>query len=328
MTESFRWGLLSTARINSSVLTAARTSSVCDVVAIASRSAAKANAYALAHSIDAAYASYEAMLDDPAIDAVYISLPNDLHAEWSVKSLEAGKHVLCEKPFSSEPDLVAEAFDLAREKGLVLSEGFMFRHHPQTRHVEKLVRAGAIGPLRVLRAAFAFRVPGADSDIRTSAEREGGALLDLGAYCVNVARALAGEPTRVYGHSQDYDNGVDRDFAGTMHFAGGVIAQFDVSIDQPVREHLEIVGRDGRLELDDPWHCRDPRITIVREHAVEEVAVEAVDPYRLELENVSRAAQGSEPLLLGGEDAIGQAVALRALRDSARQGTPIEVRHE
>src|SRR3954469_19471735 len=153
---SVSWGLLSTAPINSSILGAARESDKADVIAVASRDAARAEAYAAEHGIERAYGGYDALLEDPDVEGVYVSLPNGLHIEWTLRALEAGKHVLCEKPMSRRAAEVEQAFDRAEAAGLVLSEGFMWRHHPQTRKLTELLAEGAIGPLRLVRVAFSF----------------------------------------------------------------------------------------------------------------------------------------------------------------------------
>jgi len=191
-----RLGLLSTANINRLVLAGARASSEVEVVAVASRDGARAEEYARDHGIGRAHGSYEALLADPEVDAVYISLPNSLHVDWSVRALEAGKHVLCEKPFSRRPMDVDRAFGAAERAGRVLAEAFMYRHHPQTKRVSELVREGAIGELRAIRAAFSF--PLADREnVRMRPELDGGALMDVGCYCVSGSRLLGGEPERV-----------------------------------------------------------------------------------------------------------------------------------
>ncbi|HET9243424.1 MAG TPA: Gfo/Idh/MocA family oxidoreductase, partial [Gaiella sp.] len=142
---TLRLGLLSTATINQQILRGAEGSELVDVVAVASREAAKARAYAAEHGVERAHGTYEALLADEGVDAVYISLPNGMHHEWTLRALEAGKHVLCEKPYSRHPEEVVEAFDLAEARGLVLMEAFMYRHHPQTARVRELVAQGAIG---------------------------------------------------------------------------------------------------------------------------------------------------------------------------------------
>jgi D-xylose 1-dehydrogenase (NADP+, D-xylono-1,5-lactone-forming) len=327
---SVAWGLLSTARINRLVLAGARESDRAEVIAVASRDGARAEAFAGAHGIARAYGSYEALLEDPDVEAVYVSLPNSMHVEWTLRALDHGKHVLCEKPFSRRSSDVERAFDLAERNGLVLSEGFMWRHHPQARKLVEL--AGEIGPLRTIRAAFSFQladVHGAN-DARFRPELDGGSLMDVGCYCVSALRLLAGEPERLYGEQVVGRSGVDVSFAATLRFPGDVLAHFDCGFVLPYRDELEVVGAEASLFVDDPWHIHSPGIELRRQAEPETIElelihVEAVSSYRLELENVSDAIRGEAPLLLGRDDAVGQARTLEALYRSAESGIPVDV---
>jgi predicted dehydrogenase len=260
------------------------------------------------------------MLEDPGIDAVYISLPNTMHREWSIRSLEAGKHVICEKPFSSRASEVEEAFDAAERTGLHLTEAFMYRHNPQTAKLAELVRDGAIGELRVIRSAFSYALYDADN-IRLRTDVEGGSLMDVGCYCVSGSRLLAGEPESVFGQAYIGPTGTDWVFSAAMRFPGDVHALFDCGTTLANRDELEAVGTEGSLFLDDPWHCNVPVIELRREGEVERIELEPVDSYRLELENLADAASGAAPLLLGREDALGQARTIEALFASARSGS-------
>jgi xylose dehydrogenase (NAD/NADP) len=319
---STTWGIISTAHINRLVLAGARGSDRVDVVAVASRDRAKVDAYAREHGIERAYASYEALLADPDIDAVYISLPNSLHVEWSIRSLEAGKHVLCEKPFDRRPDQVELAFDAADRANLILMEAFMYRHNPQTAKVKELVESGAIGTLRLVRAAFSFSL-GDPENVRLAADLDGGALMDVGCYCVSGLRLLAGEPETVYGEQFVGVSGVDVLFVGTMRFPGDVLGHFDCGFVLTGRDELEIVGDEGSLFLDDPWHARTPAIELRRQRRVEQIVLQPEDSYRLELENLSAAIEGEAEPLLGREDAVGQARTIEALFRSAETGQPV-----
>jgi D-xylose 1-dehydrogenase (NADP+, D-xylono-1,5-lactone-forming) len=320
---SVRLGILSTARINRLVLAGARASDRVEIVAVASRDRARAEAYAREQEIPRAYGSYDELLADPELDAVYISLPNSFHVEWSIRALEAGKHVLCEKPLSRRPGDVDHAFDTADRAGRLLMEAFMYRHNPQTARLKDLVESGAIGVLRVVRAAFSFTVSG-DANIRLAADLDGGALMDVGCYCVSGTRLLAGEPDRVFGAAVE-EAGVDTVFAGAMRFPGEVSAQFDCGLRLPMRDELEVVGEEGSMFLDDPWHCRTPVIELRREGGVEEIVLEPADSYRLELENLAAAIRGEADSLLGREDALGQARAIDALYRSAETGQAISL---
>jgi D-xylose 1-dehydrogenase (NADP+, D-xylono-1,5-lactone-forming) len=316
---SVRWGLLSTAQINLPILAAARASDRADVIAVASRESGRAEAYAREHGLERAYGTYEALLEDPDIEAVYISLPNGLHIPWTIRALEAGKHVLCEKPFSRRVEDVERAFDLAEARGLVLSEAFMYRHHPQTAKLAELVAEKAIGQLRVVRAAFSFPLAAerGEGDTRFDPELEGGALMDVGCYCVNAIRLLAGEPERVKAEQVLGPSGVDVVFAGTLLHADGVVAHFDCGFVLPRRSELEVVGEEGSLFVATPFQVSSPGIELRRADGVEHVAVEPGDSYLLELENVSAAIRGEATLLLGRDDAVGQARTIEALYGAA-----------
>jgi D-xylose 1-dehydrogenase (NADP+, D-xylono-1,5-lactone-forming) len=319
---STKWGIMSTAHINRLVLAGARESDRVDVVAVASRDRARAEAYAREQGIERAYGSYEALLEDPEIGAVYISLPNSLHVEWSIRSLEAGKHVLCEKPLDRRPEAVERAFDAADRADRILMEAFMYRHNPQAAKVVELVSGGAVGVLRLVRSSFSFSLADAEN-VRLAAALDGGALMDVGCYCVSGSRLLAGEPTEVFGRQVVGASGVDVLFAATMRFPGEVVGQFDCGFVLPVRDELEVVGEEGSLFLDDPWHARTPVIELRREGATERIAFDPVDSYRLELENLCDAIAGRASPLLGREDALGQARAIDALYRSADTGAPV-----
>jgi len=316
---SVAWGLLSTAPINLSILDAARKTDQAEVVAVASRDEARAGAYAREHGIERSYGSYDALLADPDVDAVYVSLPNGLHVEWTLRALEAGKHVLCEKPLARRAADVERAFEVAEAAGLVLSEGFMWRHHPQTAKLARLVADEVIGPLRLIRVAFSFplAVERSPDDARFSAELDGGAMMDVGCYCVSAIRFLAGEPMRVAATQLLGPSGVDVVFAGTLTHAGEVISHFDCGFVLPRRSELEVLGEEGSLYVLNPFVIISPGIELRRGGTVEQVAVEDADSYLLELENVSGAIRGVAPLLLGREDALGQARSIEALYGAA-----------
>jgi predicted dehydrogenase len=316
---SVAWGLLSTARINERIIEAAQESDRAHVLAVASRDAARAEAYAREHGIERSYGGYEALFDDSDVEAVYISLPNAMHVGWSLRALEAGKHVLCEKPFSRHPEEAEQAFDHAESAGLVLSEGFMWRHHPQTAKLVELVANGAIGRLRVVRAAFSFQlaaVHGAD-DSRFDPDLDGGSLMDVGSYCLSAIRLLAGEPERLQGQQVVGPSGVDVSFVAALALPDDRLGHFDCGFVLPSRGELEVVGEEASLFVDDPFHARSPGIELRREDRTDRIVVDRANSYRLELDNVSGAIRGEEPLLLGREDALGQARAIEALYRSA-----------
>ena len=314
------WGILSTARIAARLLEGARRTDSADVVAVASRDEQSARRFADAHGIQHAHGSYEALLADPRVEAVYIPLPNSLHVEWTKRALQAGKHVLCEKPMDRRPAQVERAFALARSRGLVLSEAFMWRHNPQTARLRDLLDEGAIGDVRLVRAAFSFTLA-ADVDVRLDPALHGGALMDVGCYCVSGARLVAGgEPLRAWAEIVTGRTGVDMRLTGMLRFEGDVLATIDCGLDLPSRSELEICGSDGRIVLTDPWHCIDPRIVLERGYEREIVDVPRADSYALELDDMAAAIRGERAPLLGRADAVGQARVIQALYRSANEG--------
>jgi D-xylose 1-dehydrogenase (NADP+, D-xylono-1,5-lactone-forming) len=321
--EPVRWGILSTANINRKVLPGMRASEEVELVAVASRAGDRAAAYARGNGIPRAHAGYEALLADPEIEAVYISLPNDGHVPWSRRALEAGKHVLCEKPLTRRAAEVDELFDVAEQAGRFLVEAFFWRHHPQTRRLAELVREGAIGELRLMRAVFSHNA--ADpADVRLQGNLEGGALMDVGCYCVSGMRLLAGEPAAVTGQQAIGGNGVDVRFAATLRWEG-VLGTFDCGLDLPDRDELEAIGSEGTLFVEDPLHGRATGIELRRGDGVEAITVEAADSYRAEVEDLSRAIRGGGAPLLGREDAVAQARVIEALYRSAGEGREVGV---
>jgi D-xylose 1-dehydrogenase (NADP+, D-xylono-1,5-lactone-forming) len=307
-------GLLSTADINTMLIGGAPTA--VDIAAVASRDGARADAYAREHGIARAHGSYEALLADEEIDAVYISLPNRLHHEWTLKALAAGKHVLVEKPYSRRAGEVEEAWDAAAAAGLVVMEAFMYRHHPQAAKARSLVEEGAIGRLRAIRATFSFQLLDL-ANIRMLPDLDGGALMDVGCYCVSGSRLLGGEPERVFGEQALGPTGVDVDFFGTLRFPNDVTAQFDASFSLPKRQRLEAVGEEGTLVVEAPWRADWGGRLLLND---EVVPVDAVDPYGRELANFAAAVAGEEQPLLGRDDALAQARVIEALYRSAESG--------
>ncbi len=311
-----RWGVLSTARINDKLLDADPAKRE-RWVAVGSRSQETADAYAADKGLARAHGSYDALLADPEVDAVYIGLPNGLHADWTLRALRAGKHVLVEKPFSCDPGEVEECYEAAEERGLVLAEAFMWRHHPQARKARELIVDGAIGELRTLQAHFSFVLEDPD-DVRWQRALDGGALMDLGCYCVSGCRTLAGaEPERVQGEcvkSGPPTHGVDAAFAAVLRFPGDVLATIACSFAAHKHHELIATGTTGRLRLEDPWHGNRPVVELNGE-GIE--CPSALGSYALELDDFEAAVAGQHPALLGRADALGQARTIHALYASA-----------
>jgi D-xylose 1-dehydrogenase (NADP+, D-xylono-1,5-lactone-forming) len=326
MSAPLRLGILSTAHITELLLRGARGTQALDVVAVGSRDRARADAFAAEQGIPRAFGSYEELLGDPEVEAVYIPLPNALHVAWSVRALEAGKHVLCEKPLSRRPEDVEAAFDAADRAGRRLMEAFMWRFHPATEQLTRLVAEGAVGSLRVVRASFGFDIAGRADNVRWSRELEGGALMDVGCYCVSALRLLCGEPRRVSGEAVAAGEGVDARFAGLLRFDGDVLGLFDCGMDVTPLYGIEVVGDRGLLRSSDPWHGRSPELTLQpADGAPEPIETIAVDPYCVELERFAAAVRaGGEPPL-GRADALGQARTIAALYRSAGEGRAVSL---
>lgn len=319
-----RWGVLGTANIGRvAVNPAIQASSNGQLVAVASRDAERARAFANAGGIPAWYGSYEALLDDPEVDAVYVPLPNSQHKEWTVRAVEAGKHVLCEKPLGLTEAECLEMGDAAKAAGVTLMEAFMYRFHPRTEQVVDMVRAGAIGDVRALRSAFTFRLRSGDN-IRWRPELGGGALMDVGCYCVNVSRTLAGaEPVEVQAQANWAPMGVDAQLAGTLRFADGLLAHFDCALTLERCEAYEVAGTEGVLRVpaaflpgkDDAvieeFRGRAPRV----EHRVT-----GADEYRLMVEHFADAVLEGRPVRYDAYEAARNMRVVEGLYRSARQG--------
>jgi predicted dehydrogenase len=321
--EPVKWGILSTADINRLVIPPAQASEKIDLVAVASRTQERADEYAAKWGIPSAHGSYEALLDHREVEAIYISLPNTMHVEWSIKAAQASKHVLCEKPFDSDPDRVDDAFDAADAAGTYLMEAFMWRHNPQTKKLQELLHEGAIGELRLVRACFSYGLYD-EENIRLRADVGGGALMDVGCYCISGSRLIAGEPESVFGRQWIGPSGTDWVFTGSLQFADDVLGVFDCGTAMTNRDELEAIGSEGSLFLDDPWHCRRAVVELRRNGEVERIEVEPADSYGLELENLSDAIRGVARPLLGRDDAVAQARVIQALFRSAAADTADE----
>jgi len=315
-----RLGILSTARINDEILKGARQSGAVEVTAVASRDVVRALAYAQVHDIDRAHGSYDELLADSDVDAIYVSLPNAMHVEWSIRALEAGKHVLCEKPMSRRPDEVERAFDVAEQQGRVLMEAFMYRHHLQSHALHELVLSGGIGELRQVRSVFSFTLDNPEN-VRLRPELDGGALMDLGCYCISGSRLVAGEPTLVFGRQVVGETGVDMRFAAVLEFEGKVLAEFHCAFDLPSQSGLEAIGSTGAVLVPEPWTCRDPHLRVNGER----IDVADADRYQLQLENFAAATRGEAEPLLGRDDAVAQARAIDALYRSAASGAAVSL---
>jgi predicted dehydrogenase len=298
-----RLGLLSTAGINAAMLGARGDGAPFTIEAVSSRDPARAEAYARELAIPRWHGSYDDLLADPQIDALYVALPCALHHEWTMRALRAGKHVLVEKPYTRRPEEVDEAWDLAEASGLVLQEAFMWRHSNQTRLLLELLPR--VGEVQTLHASF-FGILPRDDDVRFDPRLGGGVLLDIGCYCVSAARLVLGEPSSVHGEAAWGGTGVDLRFAGTLRF-GDTVATFACGF--TARDNrLEVVGADGVLVV--PRLFVDPPGLVLVNG--EEHRVEPGNQYRAQLDRFCAAIRGDGPAIPRGE-MLGQARTLDAL---------------
>ncbi|MFZ6030084.1 MAG: Gfo/Idh/MocA family protein [Chloroflexota bacterium] len=326
MTETLRWGLLSTARINRAIIPALRASPRNELAAVASRDGAKAAKYAQNWQIPRSHASYEDLLADPGIDVIYNPLPNSLHAEWTIKALHAGKHVLCEKPLAitcREVDAITQA---AQESGKVVAEAFMYRHHPQTHNVKALVDGGGLGDLRLVRGAFTFNLA-RQNDVRFDPVLGGGSIWDVGCYPISYARMILGaEPEEVFGWQMTGASGVDMLFSGQMRFPGNVYAQFDCGFCAPYRAQVEIVGSQASLTVPAPFKPgAENVIYLTREDHTESIAVKGQGLYTGEVEDMADAALLGKQPLISLADSRGNVATIVALLEATRTGKPVKV---
>lgn len=328
MLQKIRWGILGAANINLDVVPAMQHSLRSEVTAIASRNLEKAQAQATKLGVYHAVEGYDTILADPNIDAVYIPLANHLHVEWTIRALEAGKHVLCEKPLAlTVADAIAVA-ETSRRTGKTLVEAFAYLHQPQTRKVKALVEAGVIGEVRVIKGTFTFLFENKD-DFRWSPQCGGGSLWDIGSYPVTYAYWLNGLPQEVYGCKRVTSSGVDLSFAGQMHFSDGAVAQIDCSFDQEFFLDMDIRGTQGRITVDLDGDPQDDQfITVYRGGIIEKLVVEAENQYRCEIGDMERAIlDGTQPLI-SLEDSLNFTRILSALHQSAQVNEPVQIRDQ
>jgi predicted dehydrogenase len=316
-----RFGILSTAVINDDVIPGFAALPGAELQAVASRSLDRARAYAAERRIPEAYGAYDDLLQSPDIDAVYISLPNGLHREWVERALLAGKHVLCEKPLTVHAGEARELFALAQAQGLVLMEAFMYRHHPQTARLVELCESGAVGEIQFVRSSFSFTVSDPASDIRLSAELAGGALRDVGCYCISLARLVIGEdPESVTAVQAMTPTGVDERTYALLRYPGGAASAFDVSIRSPFHFGASVVGSEAVIEIPSPWYAHRPpeELRIRRPDGRTEVLeCHGRNSYELEFENFCRAVAGFEPPRISAAETQGVLAALDLIEASA-----------
>jgi predicted dehydrogenase len=326
-TRKLRWGVLGVAKINDHVLPAFARTTHAELAALASRSPDKALHAARAAGIPKAHGSYEALLDDPTIDAVYIPLPNSLHAEWTRKAAERGKHVLCEKPLTPTAAEAAELVAFCKGKGVQLMDGFMWPHHPRTAKIRQLLDRGAVGRVERVTATFSFPLPPDPSNIRLQPQTAGGSLLDVGCYPVYGIRwAFGAELVKAYAVAR-YRHGVDVEMSGLLTLADGRVGALDCAFTLPYRTWMEITGSDGTVFIPNLW-VPDAKAayTVQRgDHAPEVVTVEGHDQIACMLDDFSGAVLRGEPVKPDPEEAVRSLQVMDALARSAREGREVAV---
>jgi len=324
--KPLRWGLLSTARINRALIPALRGSKRSFLSAVASRSPEQAVAYAKEWGVPSALGRYESLLDDPDIDVIYNPLPNHLHAEWTIKALRAGKHVLCEKPLALSASEVDEMAASAKENGRVLTEAFMYRHHPQTFKVKEFVDSGALGNLRLIRGSFSFTLT-REGNYRLIKEMGGGSIWDIGCYPINYARFLTGaEPLEVFGWQVTEPGGCDETFIGQLRFPGNILFQFDSSFRASFRVGMEVVGAQATLRIPNPFKPgRNETVFIQRDDLVKNIKIKGSSLYSGEVEDMEDAILLGKSSRISLADSRGNVNAITALLESAQKGKPISL---
>jgi D-xylose 1-dehydrogenase (NADP+, D-xylono-1,5-lactone-forming) len=327
MVEPIRWGVLGVANIaKRAVIPAIQRSRNGRLVAIASRTRSRAEEAARDLEIRG-HGSYEALLDDPEIQAVYIPLPNSLHREWTVRCAEAGKHVLCEKPLAPTPGECEAMIAACRQHRVTLMEAFMYRFHPRTERVARIVRDGGLGEIRLVRAAFTFQVREPRTNIRFRPDLGGGALYDVGCYAINVTRMILGEPEEAFAAGRIGASGVDEQVGGVLRYAEGRLALLDCGLTLPRREEYEVAGSGGLLRVPNAFlpGTADAEIQIARgtEHTTQ--SVPGAEQYRLMVEHFGDSAASGSPVDFPPEDAVRNARVIVALLASLRSGRPEKV---
>ena len=318
-----RWGILGTARINRRLIPAMRLARRSEVVAVASRTRARADAYAAEWEIPRAFAGYQSLLDDPGIDAVYISLPNSEHVPWTLAAVAAGKHVLCEKPMAPTAADVDRIHAAATKARVVVEEGFMYRHEPLTAKVLELVQGGALGAVRAIVSGFTFALS-RDHDPRLDPTLDGGSLWDLGCYPVTYARLLADrDPKMVFGLAHWHAGGVDDEFMGMLRFPGGTTATIYSGFRAPFRTWLEVIGSEGALTVPNPFKPGERETLELERGGRSEMIEVAGSPvlFVREVESFEASVLDGAPSVVTLADSRSAAVTLSALLSSARDAT-------
>jgi predicted dehydrogenase len=336
MTAKVRWGVLGNATVaRKCVIPAIQKSGSGRVHALASRRPADAALVAAENQIERIYDRYESLLEDPAIDAVYIPLPNHLHRPWTLRALSAGKHVLCEKPIACNAQEALEMAAAMKGANLVLMEAFMYRFHPRSREIKQLISEGRIGEPRLVRAAFCFHMAeemlASGDNVRLKAGMGGGALLDVGCYSVSVARWMMGaEPTQVQAQAIYHDTGVDVHVVGTLQFPDGGLATLEASFVSALQQTFSVVGTEGAIDLPHdafiPWQHDAEYFQRGRDQETgDRIVVRGADEYQLMVKHFNEAVMEKSKLDFQVDDSIANMKVLDALATAALTGNTVKI---
>jgi xylose dehydrogenase (NAD/NADP) len=325
---TLRWGLLSTARINRALIPPVRQSKRSQLLAVASRNQESAEKFAQTWQIPCTYSSYEALLSDPEIDVIYNPLPNSMHAEWSIKAVHAGKHVLCEKPLAISLDEVDAMQSASLQSGKIIAEAFMYRHHPQTLRVKEMLDSGAIGKIHLIRGSFTY-IASRPNDVRLEPALGGGCIWDVGCYPISYARTIIGfEPEEVFGWQVLNSTGVDINFGGQLRFPGDIYVQFHSSFITPYAAFIEIIGSQGTLLIPKPFVPRkNEKIILKQDNQSQVIHIPGEDLYQGEVTDIEDSILLGKPSRITLEDSRNNTAVILSLLESAQSTKPIHPKY-
>ncbi len=334
MSNPLRFGILGTGNIAKQFAAGVQSAKRCTLTAVGSRTQPAADAFAADYTIPAAYAPYEKLLDDNNVDAVYISFPNSMHCDWTIRCLEAGKHVLCEKPFALTVDEARRMFDASRRTGRRVMEAFMYRSHPLHRAVSERITAGDIGELKIIRTSFCYRTQKIEGNVRFDPDLGGGILLDVGCYCINFSRHFTGqEPSISFATGHQHPTGVDDGVVASMQFPNGILASFTAGMSAQADNTAHLLGTEGYIEIPIPWkppvkqarfsiaRGNPPKMdslasTVNRPHLMPQhtFAIDAPgELYGLEADDFAAAIQDNTPFVIPESDTLGNTQVLEQM---------------
>ncbi len=324
--KQLRWGLLSTARINRALIEPLKSSNKSSLITVASRTSEKAEEFSKVWGIPHFHSSYEDLLSDPEIDVIYNSLPNSMHAEWSIKAMEMGKHVLCEKPIATSIEEMDSIISIAKKTGMVIAEAFMYRHHPQTLLIKQMVEHGDVGNIQLIYGSFCYTNT-RSSDPQFNPDLGGGSLWDVGCYPIGYSRFITGQEVKdVFGYQVTGPTGIDLLFSGQMHFFGDVIAQFECSFITPFKVYIEITGDKGRIRVPEPYKPGlITKIGLERYGQTKSIRVKGKKLYQGEVEDIENAILLGTPPQISLEESRANIATIVALYKSARTSMLINI---